>query len=143
MVSAFQDRVSSRQATVEAACRVAMRMLATGRGQEAALQFLANVAGRLFSSNISITLWGGGESAAAEDGRRQDEKAPATPQPPGACRSFLIRSETGGEVGELHVHPSAPGCLDEDSIKSLETVAGSVGRIIARAKRTAPDDHSR
>lgn len=137
MVSAFQDR-ASRQATVEAACRVALRMLSTGRGEEAALQFLANVAGRLFDSHIGITLSPGAESAAAGVSDRQDGQTPAIPEAPGALCSFPIRSAAGAEIGELRVYPRASGGLDDVSKKSLETIAQGIERIVARAERATP-----
>ena len=116
MVSASQGRVQRRQATLEAACRVALRMVKTDRGRDAALQFLVDVAGRQFDGSATIILNPVNGNAPSPDGPEDGWSIP-------------IRSDKGLEIGELRLRPSS-GSVEDATRRALETVADGVATVI-------------
>ncbi len=122
MVSVAQDEAQHRKASIEAACRIALRMAGSGRGSEASLVFLLGVTAR--ELNRVATIVGEGEEREAHCGSDAVPPAPywATP----------IRARSGKLLGELRVVAAASGGLDDADLKALTTVARTAARIMAR-----------
>lgn len=145
MVTLSPSEARSRQATIEAACRVAMRMVRTGRGSAAALQFLLDVAARHVGLPMAIIGTESGEPLVICNDKSVKGRWPV-PRGPGRIAgiwSVSLRRPRGTTLGELLVRPSVEDELDGASSKALETVARTAAEIMAQERPRHPEGQSR
>lgn len=141
MVTSPASHVHGRQATIEAACRVAMRMVGSGRGHQAALQFLLDVAARHLAAAAAIAGEGKMPSLASNDsalGPRSSEPSPGD----GLEKSWSvpIRNGQGTTLGELRLRALDSDKLDAAGLKALETIARAAAEIVTRSDPSRPGD---
>lgn len=135
MVTWSPNEARRRQTTIEAACRVAMRMFKTDRGSAAALQFLVDVAARHCA--LSAAIVGKGDIGI-------EPLFVCSGEPGGveAYWSIPIRTGQGPALGELRVRAPARQDLDVASMNALEAVARTAAKIMAQAEGLRPGDQS-
>lgn len=134
MVTLPSNLVPGRQTKIEAACRVALRMLAGGRGSTAALQFLLDVAARLYDLPAAIVGQGGMPSLTSNEhvlGERWLTFAGKLP--PEDYWSTPIRTSRGVSWGELRVRTSGSEGVDTAGAIALQTIAHAAAEIMARS----------
>ena len=125
MVRVVQDGAKSRKASIEAACRIALRMVQSGRGSEASLAFLLSVAARELRGVATIIDEGDADEAEC----RADSVSSA--------RSWKlpIRARSGKLLGNLRLTGAASGELADEDPQALITVVQTAARIMAARER--------
>lgn len=122
MVSVAQDGAESRKASIEAACRIALRMAQRGRGSEASLAFLLSVAARELR----------GVAAIVDEGEADGADCRADPVSLARSWTLPIRARSGKLLGNLRLTGAASGELADDDVHALITVVRTAARIMAR-----------
>lgn len=119
---------------IEAACRVALRMLGHGRGDAAALQFLINVAARHFGLPVAIVGKREIPSMVSHDHVLPEQPARhGEPDWTADYWSTPIRTCQKIVLGELRVRVPERDQPDDISSKALEMVARTAAEIMTRS----------
>lgn len=134
MVTSPANHAQGRQAMIDAACRVAMRMLSSGRGHLAALQFMVDVAARQFTTAAEIVGMGNMPSLACNENIVGDPPPmPSEVDRSAGSWSVPILTRQGTMLGELRLRAPESEKLDEAGAKALETIAHTAAEIITRS----------